>query len=168
MVDLGPYKGVLACVVPTVVVSVNATPGDEVLIGPYVVLCLVDTACFNAIRADGVPFPCERLNMTEAQNKNVGMHYLNFITLNTTRLPECDSNCNACCVFFICFLDYAFVCTLYKFVLYIHAFSVWFVTSICLHNSTKPTTLYHTLLPMQLAERLWPAYLTIEYICWLA
>ena len=65
MVDLGPYKGVLACVVPTVVVSVNATPGDEVLIGPYVVLCLVDTACFNAIRADGVLFLCERLNMTE-------------------------------------------------------------------------------------------------------
>jgi hypothetical protein len=35
MVDLGPYKGVLACVVPTVVVSVNATPGDEANIYRY-------------------------------------------------------------------------------------------------------------------------------------
>jgi hypothetical protein len=66
-------------------VTVNATPGDEVLIGPYVTLCLADTACFNVIRADEDPFLCERLNMTETQNKNVGMHYLNFITLNTTR-----------------------------------------------------------------------------------
>ena len=65
MVDLGPYKGVLACAVPTVVVSVNATPGDEVLIGPCVALFLADTACVDAIRADGVLFLCERLNMTE-------------------------------------------------------------------------------------------------------
>ena len=102
---------------PTVVVTVDATPRDEVLICPYVALFLADAACVHAIRADGVLFLCERLNMTEAQHKNVGIHYMNFITLNTTRSPECDSNCNARCV---CI----FLCTLYTFVLYIHVFSL--------------------------------------------
>ena len=105
---------------PTVVVTVDATPGDEVLIGSCVALFLADTTCVDAIRADGVLFLCERLNMTE-NKKNVGMHYLNFITLNTTRLPEYDSNCNACCVYILFFFVFG---TLYKFVLYIHAFSV--------------------------------------------
>jgi hypothetical protein len=51
--------------VPTVVVTVDATPVDEVLIGRYVALFLADAACVDAMRADGVLFLCERLNMTE-------------------------------------------------------------------------------------------------------
>jgi hypothetical protein len=97
--------------VHTVVVTVDATPGDEVLIGPYVAFFLADAACVNAIRTDSVLFLCERLKMTEPPPKNVGMHYVNFITLNTTRLPECDSNCNACCAFI--FLIFIFVCSIY-------------------------------------------------------
>jgi len=51
--------------VPTVVVTAYATPGDEVLIGRYVAPFLATAACVDAIRADGVLFLCERLNMTE-------------------------------------------------------------------------------------------------------
>ena len=88
-------------------VTVDATPGDEVVIGPCVALFLADTACVDAIRADGVLFLCEGLNMNE-NLKNVGMHYLNCITLNTIRLPECDSICNACCVYIFCFVVFCF------------------------------------------------------------
>jgi hypothetical protein len=50
-------------------VTVDATPGDEVLIGSYVALFLADGACVDAIRADGILFLCERLNMTETKKK---------------------------------------------------------------------------------------------------
>jgi hypothetical protein len=97
--------------VPTVIVTGDATPRDEVLICPYV--------------ADGVLFLCERLNMTETQHTNVGIHYLNFITLNSTRSPECDSNCNACCV---CIL---FVPCIHSYYIYIRTIYTCFFSMNC-------------------------------------
>jgi hypothetical protein len=55
--------------VHTVVVTVDATPWDEVLIGSYMAFFLADAACVNAIRTDSVLFLCERLNMTETPPK---------------------------------------------------------------------------------------------------